>query len=281
MGSLSKSLEKLSEDIAHVQKVTLDCWPIGALESVSRSIVGDWMATDVMAPTRYEGKGRGVKSLRKIHVEEILIVQRPRWRVYEEAGNHELITASDSDTHTFETSSSIQLKAQLTKAAATDALLSSALSVLEDNSGIEKPLVPWGRLLNNLNGHVLPLLSQHPRFFPQSEHMELSHTQISSMASVNSFGSQELCNMLAEALRANKVVPKDPKELVDSTDLYPAISLFNHSSQPNCSLLPIFEAGQKTAMVLLAAVEIPPDTELTICYHHDPDTVKRKWHITS
>ena len=69
--------------------------------------------------------------------------------------------------------------------------------------------------------------------------------------------------------------------LAGDTNLYPAVSMINHSGDPTGVLLPLFKDGELIGMAVSARKYIPKTAELTLAYLDDPEHVKAKWGIES
>ena len=164
----------------------------------------------------------------------------------------------------------MKLASQLTSSAGIDQLLAKVLSHMEDGSGMERPIVSMSSLLDQLQPSVLPLLPQQADFFPKAERLELSHACVKGVVNVNTHGDS------SAALQAKK---RSTSENFDKLSLYPAVSMINHSNDPNGVLLPLFKEGEMIGMAVSARRPIPKSAELTLAYLDDPQAVKAKWGI--
>lgn len=64
------------------------------------------------------------------------------------------------------------------------------------------------------------------------------------------------------------------------TESYPAVSMINHSSTPNCVPLPIRVGSKVVAMAVVAQQRVRAGEDLTLSYLDDASAVQRKWGIT-
>ena len=137
------------------------------------------------------------------------------------------------------------------------------LSNLTDGK-TQRPLVNMEDLVNSITVGGAPLLLPPlPQYF--ADNRPLSTDEVRDILHMNSFGSFDEANVAS----GNVVTKK-------GTKIYSALSLFNHSSTPNCAHA-AQSGGSWCAVLTLRNVE--EGEELTISYHHDPDVLKRKWNI--
>ena len=251
------------------------------------SVVGEWLAEGRIGTALIEGKGRGVRALCRIEAGEALVVQRPRVSVSADAvSSGELLTSMDSDSRLMDDASNVKLKAQLTSAASVDGLLATTVSLLHDGSAQVKPLTDLDEFLHRLSGAVLPGLLQQPRFLPVAERLELGYARVSRVVDINCHGdSMEDAEAFARGAwegregREGREARFCAKLKGGSTSLYPAVSMINHASAPNCLVLPITQDGAEMAVAIVARQPLPPGAELTVSYSDDAKVLKSKWGI--
>jgi tetratricopeptide (TPR) repeat protein len=143
-----------------------------------------------------------------------------------------------------------------------DQLLSERISNLYDGTA-PRPLVDIQDLLNSIGVANAPLLlPPRPEFF-LSKSQTLTAERVRNILDINSFGS------------VDPTKPSHPSSSKKETLVYSAVSMFNHSFDPNCLILG--HGGSSRAVVTTRAVE--NGEELTISYHSDPDVLKQKWGI--
>lgn len=261
----------LRRDVGQAKQGWMDGYPRDTLAAMCNGagwggLVGEWVATGRVGTRFFEGKGRGVHALRHIEEGETLLVQRARSSVLTDTvASKEVVTSINSESRKFDDASKLKLKAQLTAAATTDALLASVLVSLDDGSGRANLLVPLEELLVRLSPAVLPLLLQQPRFLPPSERIEVGHARICGIVDTNSHGG-------VTSAEWNKVRGS-------RTSLFPAISLFNHAHDPDCTLVRINEDSGVLTIAVTALRPIPEGAELTVSYTDDKHALKTHWGI--
>mmetsp|Transcript_59804 Transcript_59804/g.159184 ORF Transcript_59804/g.159184 Transcript_59804/m.159184 type:complete len:165 (+) Transcript_59804:1201-1695(+) len=161
--------------------------------------------------------------------------------------------------------------------------LASTLDLMDDGTGKAKPLTSLCSFLDKLSPAVLPLLSQQPQFFPLDERIELSHSRICSIVDVNCHGGSKQEREALQVGDYEGAVAASKKGVTlegGSTELYPAVSMINHASTPNCIPLPIRVGGKVVAMAVVAQQRVLAGEELTLSYLDDAAVVQWKWGIT-
>lgn len=154
------------------------------------------------------------------------------------------------------TAGQMKLKATLASAVASDALLASTVAALYDGSDAAPPVVPLETMLDVLSAKVLPLLGQHPDFFPPQERAAPSSTRVAGVISMN-------CHGIADGSRRD-------------TQLFPAVALLNHDTSPNCENRGLHDTPM-WATYVVALRPIAAGSELTISYGQDQADVERHW----
>mmetsp|Transcript_16946 Transcript_16946/g.59232 ORF Transcript_16946/g.59232 Transcript_16946/m.59232 type:complete len:854 (+) Transcript_16946:85-2646(+) len=281
-----KQCEKLRSDIARAGVAAAAGSNIGAWRSVVKGgIFTEWFSEDAIAVALFGSKGRGLRASRDVCPGEVLMVQRPRGSCMSDIEDG-FLTSTNNTSRLLDDASKVKLKAQLTSAVCTDALLAASVAALSDGSDEVRPVVPIATLMNRLSERVLPLLLQHPQFLSEEERIELSHERVSRVVDINCHGESRASIQALESEDFDemkcqlKQSDKSSKLLGGSTDLYPAISLMNHARVPTCVLFPFAKDGSVLAMAVVAGRMMPSGTELTVSYLDDPDAVKKKWGIT-
>ena len=249
---------------------------IGGWRGWDKNIVGEWVS-DSLEIFKSPEKGLGVRTKCQVLGGATLIVQRPRVSAAANAEkDKEILTSLNTTARLVDNASKVKLAAQISSAASKDMLLARTVSCLDDGLGKDRQVVGFNRLLDQLQPVVLPFLLQQPEFFPEKERLEISHASVQGVVSVNCHGSNSKSTFAFLGI-----------------SLYPAISLINHSSSPNCALIPITPNGAKNnrasgasqedvpvALMVGANRDLRQGTELTLCYIDDADAVKRKWNIS-
>ena len=257
---------------------------IGGWRGWDKSIVGEWVS-DSLEIFKSPEKGLGVRTKCQILGGATLIVQRPRaFAAVNAEKDKEILTSLNNTARRVDDASILKLAAQISSTASKDMLLARTVSCLDDGLGKDRQVVGFNMLLDQLQPVVLPFLLQQPEFFPEKERLEISHASVQGVVSVNCHGS-------------NSESTFDSRLGSSGTSLYPAISMINHSSSPNCALIPITPSGARNnrisgssgasgqedvpvALIVSADRDLRKGTELTLCYIDDADAVKRSWNIS-
>jgi hypothetical protein len=181
---------------------------------------------------------------------------------------------------TITTPPSASLVAQLSFLANEDSRIAQALSSLDactqsrSRSSLHQEadrleLVHLPDMLQTLSPLVLPLLPQLYQYVSPGEQVQLPPDRV-----------QRICSVNAHGLSGN-----DDNILEGTSTIYPLVSLMNHSSSPNCQMLPaskyfVHDDALGGAPVMVVAVQpIRAGDELTICYHEDERVLRDKWGI--
>ena len=122
-------------------------------------------------------------------------------------------------------------------------------------------LEPIHRTMMSVNSFQLLLPGLH-EYFRDEKPPRLSAEKIEKILSTNQHGSNGLKS----------------REMEDSSELYPSISMMNHSFDPSCAFLAVNKDLDGIAIVVTAK-EIKKGEELTILYHNDKAVMKSKWGI--
>eukprot|EP00977_Amphora_coffeiformis_P003426 scaffold638_cov168-Amphora_coffeaeformis.AAC.8 len=209
-----------------------------------------------------EGKGRGLRSTRALDKGEIIccemspistscgIKDLKNESMVMTMGKNEINDASQSKLY-----SSVALRLQH------DGVLNRIMNRLSDGKS-EKPLVPLNDLMLNLEMFPL-LLPGRIEFLPKESIPKLSVETMQNVLSTNTHGKN------------------DGGSLTRTSELFPAISMINHASSPNCSFVPT-KTNKKHAhqvVIIVTMRSIAEGEELTMKYHTD-EVVARKWGIS-
>mmetsp|Transcript_28017 Transcript_28017/g.42149 ORF Transcript_28017/g.42149 Transcript_28017/m.42149 type:complete len:145 (-) Transcript_28017:2199-2633(-) len=135
-----------------------------------------------------------------------------------------------------------------------ETVLSQIVDCLFDGTNT-RPLTRLNDLMPNLSLSP-PFLPTHHEYHPEGEKVEFNSDRIGAIVSTNSHGTA-----------SNFEYTKG-----SDAALYPAVSMFNHSTNPTC----VLDASSDCAKVIVKA-NVKAGEELSICYHPDEDLVRRKW----
>eukprot|EP00971_Amphidinium_carterae_P241288 4791011-Amphidinium_carterae.2 len=138
-----------------------------------------------------------------------------------------------------------------------------------------------GGSAESLGSRVLPLLLQHPGFIPESEQRstELDSQRVGRVLSINCHGGCKADVRRLKDLGLSRPKKEDKLFSGGSTDLYPAVAMFNHSSQPSCTHFPVAREGGQVMLAVVACRSICKGEELTVQYIADAGALARKWGI--
>lgn len=204
-------------------------------------------------------KGRGVRALSDMKAGDVVFIERPLAFHRFNLATDGMIMSSSAE-NTFDVTSDVRQKETTVMRCKRDGVLSRFLSYLSDGSK-QMPLVPVKSIMMSVNSLPL-LLPGHHEYLRVNEPPRLSADKIQTILGTNQHGNN--------ALRS--------KEKSDFSELYPSISMMNHSSSPTCTLVPPTKDMAHVAMVL-TVMPVKKGGELTIMYHDDENVVMRKWGI--
>jgi len=199
-------------------------------------------------------KGRGVRATTDLKAGELVLLEPPlasASRDSFEKAKESLYTINklsiEDASHSF-LCQAIMLRSQR------ETVLSQIVDCLFDGTNT-RPLARLNDLMPNLSLSP-PFLPTHHEYHPEGEKVEFNSDRIGAIVSTNSYGT--VSNF----------------EYTKGSDaaLYPAVSMFNHSTNPTC----VLDASSDFAKVIVKA-NVKAGEELSICYHPDEDLVRRKW----
>jgi len=202
-----------------------------------------------------EGKGRGVRAKRDLIEGQVVIIEHPI--AFAELNTKENLKKFECiGEKNISDDSQYLLCDAITCRAHREGLLSNIVDKLYDGLN-EKPLTRFMQLVPNLCSTQILLPSYHDHMLG-TESVDLTSKQVQDVVTTNCFGS--IGNGFG------------------MTKLYPAISMFNHSKDPNC----IFYHHPKSkgnVQILVTTKDVRAMEELTICYHPDENYAKENWNF--
>lgn len=225
------------------------------------SLLGNWVGP--VETFMSKGKGRGLRATHALSAGQVVCCEIPVVSSLVECkeGNLGSYVASFGKNNQVDDASQSQLQSVLALRLQHDGVLSQILSRLSDGKKY-KPLVPLTDLLLNLELFPL-LLPAHREFLRDKGAPRLSLETVKNIMSTNTHGIHEKDNFIT-----------------GTTDLLPGISMMNHASQPNCSIVPTKTRKHATSAVVVATIRpIQEGEELTMKYNTD-EVVARKWGIS-
>jgi len=212
------------------------------------------------------GKGRGVRAARDFEEGEVILFERARVSV-RRSDEAEMISSVNTKTRFVSTDTQVRLVSAISVAAQTDTLLSSVIAALSDGSFEKLPLVPLPQLLNRLSPRCLPLLGQHPDFFPAQERIKVPYGKVEGVVSINCHGEKD---DNGEDVLGN-----------DATMLFPATSMINHASTADANACWLFPESIPKAggIATIARKKIKSGEEITVTYAQNAAKAGNKWGI--
>jgi hypothetical protein len=205
-------------------------------------------------------KGRGVRAQRAMEEGTVVLIEPPIASSHAsglERGKHTFVMNIADKVYD---SSQEFIKQDIILRSQRNEVLSQIVDCLYDGVNT-RPVTPLKDLIPNLT--LCPALLPTGSDYLAGEKNNLTSERVSSILKINSHGHGQLGlkNSMTESSR---------------TQLYPALSMFNHSSTPTCT---IHGFGGCTVVVMDTSVKA--GDELTVSYGHDEEKVKYNWGISS
>lgn len=211
------------------------------------------MCSSAVSVDAAPGKGRGVFATEDVLDGMPVLIATPLLHCQ---SGHDFIDVLSR--RGFTSASKVHARSQLGNTVATDAEVAWRLSKLSDGrKDIDIP-VTLEELLLLLSPRWLPLLGQHPRYYPSAGQHFFSQEQIDQILAINCHGYHGV------------------------TQLYAPVGLFNHSRTPNAIMVPVVYAhdGKEIdAVAIVVATRLQRGDEITFCYSQDPMALRRTWGI--
>ncbi len=207
-------------------------------------------------------KGRGIRATDAIPKGSLVLIESPLASSY--ANEKEEMSIS----HTFDRNRMVNDKSQsllestIMNQMKRNQLLAQRIDNLYDGHA-SRPLLSVKDLLTTIGVANSPLLlPPWPEFFVNKA-PALAAERVRNIMSTNSFGGFD-----EEELLNGQVTKKE-------TLLYAAISMLNHSFNPNC----VIQSYSGSSRAIVTCKTVKKGDELCIRYHSDPEVMKRKWGI--
>ena len=199
-------------------------------------------------------KGRGVRAKRDLKAGELLLIEPALASASTDSFEKAKSSLYTINKMSVEDASHSYLCQAIMLRSQREAVLSRIVDCLFDGTNT-RPLTSLDDLMPQISS-TPALLPTHHDFFPGEERVSFNSDRIGAIVSTNSHGNGS--NF----------------EFMNGSDsaLYPALSMFNHSANPNC----ILDVSGTCAKVIVKA-NVKACDELLICYHPDESVVRRKW----
>lgn len=141
-----------------------------------------------------------------------------------------------------------------------EGVLSKIVDCLYDGTN-KRPVTPMEQLIPNIA--LCPiLLPSHHEYLSEGK-IQLTAERVQAIHDTNAHGTGGLS------------VKSIEKGLTSS--LYPALSMFNHSSSPTC----VFDEKVDDYAAIVMVTRVKAGGELTMRYHLDEDVARRAWGIST
>jgi len=196
-------------------------------------------------------KGRGLRARSDIKAGFIVLIESPIVSAIS-SGNNILYATDKNETR--KTTTEFIVQALITRAKR-EAVLSNIIDKLYDGNRDVNTNLTLSDFLPNVASNQILLPTHHE--YSDKDRVALSAERIRSIITLNSFGSS------ADAFDLSKK---------HDSNMYSALSLFNHSPDPSCHYS---EVGG--CAVVFADKHVAAGSELTICYHPDEDVLHKLW----
>lgn len=258
----SKNIDNLHKDVQRAQTFTgmmiegiaEDPFVLQSMLVSTPKSLGNWHGA-VETFITPDGKGRGVRATKDLDAGSVVLVEWPLVSAKADSsvdGGFLFMGTSDNKLHDV---SSSKLRPLVMNRLKRDLVLGNVLSCLSDGSKTDA-LVPFSGLLVNLEMYRL-MLPTHREYFFNDEFKEIPAARVNKILSTNTHG---------------KSWKGDGSS---TTELYPALSMMNHASQPNCAFGPCTE---EMLVIVLTCQKVKAGDELFMKYHNE-DVVARHWGI--
>mmetsp|Transcript_26317 Transcript_26317/g.54242 ORF Transcript_26317/g.54242 Transcript_26317/m.54242 type:complete len:470 (+) Transcript_26317:772-2181(+) len=203
-------------------------------------------------------KGRGVRSKTDLAKGSVVLIEPPI-ALSETEGlkgeRRDVLFSLDKDH--YKDPSQAYLRQAIVTRSQRESVLAKVVDNLYDGCN-HRPVVSFDDLIPSLTS-CSPLLPSYTDYSSE-ENVNLTSERISAIINVNSHG----CGGLKET--AERFTDGN------STCLFPATSMFNHSPRPTCS-----QSRIVGCFVVYLTVDVKSGDELTLCYHPNEEMVHRHW----
>lgn len=201
-------------------------------------------------------RGRGVKATSDIQAGQVVLIESPIASAHSAGFGKDDNFIINTGAAKFNDSSQEHIKSDIILRSQRDGVLSRIVDCLYDGAN-QRPITTLRNLMPNLD--LCPPLLPACHEYLNGEKVELTAERVASILNVNSHGSNG--SNSSQKIKEN-----------NHTNLYPALSMFNHSSTPTCT----FIAKDGFAVVAMKS-NVKAGDELTMSYGQDEEKVRRNW----
>ena len=202
-------------------------------------------------------RGRGVKATSDIQAGQVVLIESPIASAHSAGFGKDDNFIINTGAAKVNDSSQEHIKSDILLRSQRDGVLSRIVDCLYDGAN-QRPITTLRNLMPNLD--LCPPLLPACHEYLNGEKVELTAERVASILNVNSHGSNG-SNSSKKSFMGN-----------NHTNLYPALSMFNHSSTPTCT----FIAKDGFAVVAMKS-NVKAGDELTMSYGQDEEKVRRNW----
>mmetsp|Transcript_27043 Transcript_27043/g.57962 ORF Transcript_27043/g.57962 Transcript_27043/m.57962 type:complete len:767 (+) Transcript_27043:44-2344(+) len=199
-------------------------------------------------------RGRGVRACINLKKGHVALIEPPIASAHAGKVDNEMVFSIDKTER--RRASYEYIRQAIIVRSQHEAVLSKIVDCLYDGDN-QPPVTALEDLVPNL-GSCQALLPSHHAYV--LDRVDLTAHRIESILSFNSHGGSN--GLSSDSLRRS--------------DLFPAISMFNHSNEPNCSWEDVGGCA-----IIWVSEDIAIGSELTLRYHEDKKVLKKQWGISS
>lgn len=203
-------------------------------------------------------KGRGVRAVTDLEAGELVLLEPPLASASMDSLEKSKRSLYTIDKLEFKHASHSFLCQAILLRSQREAVLSRIVDCLFDGTNA-RPLTSLDDLMPNLSSSPA-FLPTHHEYYSGGEQAEFNSDRIDAIVSTDSHGTSHSQDNKTSILGSK------------TTALYPAVSMFNHSADPNCYV----DAASGCAKVIVNS-NVKAGEELSICYHPDENVVRRVW----
>ena len=217
--------------------------------------IGNWIHGS-LETYRTRDKGRGIRAMQDIPEGSIVLIEWPLVSESYDLNTKKDLLISCSSNSTFNLYSSAELRRMVVNRLKREATLAKILSHMSDGDHTPS-LVPISDLLINLEIFPVLLPTHHeyktfdnchdPKGHTKNGINEITADRVHKILNINCHGTHETLEN-------------------DKTQLYPTVSMMNHASKPNCTLM---ETNLKILSVVRTCKHVKSGEELTMKYNSD------------
>eukprot|EP00956_Cyclotella_meneghiniana_P042069 scaffold248346_cov46-Cyclotella_meneghiniana.AAC.1 len=203
-------------------------------------------------------KGRGVRAKNDIQAGQVVLIESPIASAHSAGFGKDDNFIINTGSAKVNDSSQEHIKSDILIRSQRDGILSRIVDCLYDGVNT-RSITTMQNLMPNLE--MCPPLLPACHEYLSTEKVNLTAERVASILNINSHGSNGSFSSQKSFMGSNH------------TELYPALSMFNHSSTPTCTLI-----DNKNGFAVVAMKsKVKAGDELTMSYGQDEEKVRRNW----